>query len=91
MRYHFDVSVELEDYSCIMEFEATEQVFEELMELSAEEFTKIDDNVRKLVLLRPTDKTYVFAVTRYGHMKRIDAFEIASESFLENFKKPAKQ
>ena len=74
-----------------MEFEATEQVCEELMELSAREFTKIEDNVRKLILLRPTGKTYVYAITRYEHIKRIDAFEIASDSFLENFKQPTKQ
>ena len=83
-RYNIGISVELPDLDCTTMFDATEQVCEELIKLSAQDFSKRDDDQRRTLLLGPMGKTYVLSVTRLGDIKRIDSFEFASESFLEN-------
>ena len=80
------ISVRLKETCTLVEFEATDHVCEELIELSAREFSKGEESVRNSLLRAGMGKTCVFSVTKFGPLKRIDAFEIATESFLENFK-----
>ena len=86
-KYDFAISLELEDLDDVR-FDTTDQVCEELVELSAQEFSKRSRNVRNSMVLRSIGKTCVFCVSLFGRIRRIDAFEFASERFLENLKLP---
>ena len=86
-RYDFGISLELKDLDDVR-FDTTDEVCEELVKLSAHEFSKYGRNLRNSMVLGSIGKTCVFCVTLFGHIRRIDAFEFASERFLENLKLP---
>lgn len=70
------------------DFEVTEQVCEELTGLVVDEFANKDDSMKSTILNEWIGRLCVFSVTQTGDLKRIDAFEVATEGFLENFKSP---
>ena len=80
------VCITVHDVDQSYDLGATEQVCEQLMELSVEKFGEKDVNLATGSSLNCwAGKQCVFSVTKIGYTLQMDAFEVASESFLRNF------